>query len=274
MNRPLSQIAAACLLCMIFSVVESCSLHPYRSTNRHHKKQLKASVRILKKYPLPYNDSLTPYFVGTTNFSLRKPNYVVIHHTAQKSCDETLKTFTLTRTKVSAHYVICRDGKIFHMLHDLLRAHHAGVSRWGNDVDLNSSSVGIEIDNNGNEPFTEVQIRGLLQLLGQLKTAYSIPTANFIGHADVATGRKVDPSRYFPWKTLADNGFGYWYDSSSAAFPSGFDPVQALRIIGYRTYDTAAAIQSFKIHFLPQDTTRTLSEENKRILYNLMLKYL
>jgi N-acetylmuramoyl-L-alanine amidase len=84
----------------------------------------------------------------------------------------------------------------------------------------------------------------------------------------------VDPSRFFPWKILAENGFGHWYDSSSTTMPSGFDPVHALRIIGYRTSDTAAAIQSFKIHFVPQDTTRTLSDENKRILYNLMLKYL
>lgn len=274
MNRFFKGIMATCLLGISFFILDSCALNPYRSTNRDHKKQLKAYARMLTAFPLPFNDSLTPYFVGTTNFSLRKPNYVVIHHTAQQACDETLRTFTLTPTKVSAHYVICKDGKVFHMLHDLLRAHHAGVSRWGGDTDLNSSSIGIEIDNNGSEPFTVAQVRNLLQLLGRLKTAYAIPTANFVGHADVATGRKVDPSRYFPWKTLADNGYGHWYDSTLTAIPSAFDPIQALRIIGYRIKDTASAIQSFKIHFVPQDTTRYLTEENKQILYNLMQKYM
>ena len=65
-------------------------------------------------------------WVGTTNFSIRRPNFVIIHHTAQDSCEQTLRTFTLPRTSVSAHYVICEDGTVHHMLNDLLRAHHAG----------------------------------------------------------------------------------------------------------------------------------------------------
>ncbi len=151
-------------------------------------------------------------WVGTTNLSLRKPNFVVIHHTAQNSCEQTLKTFTQTKNPVSAHYVICRDGSVHHMLNDL-GAHHknAEVSKWVNTIDLNSSSIGIEIDNNGTEPFTEPQINSLLALLDRLKKAYTIPTANFIGHADVAPGRKVDPSRYFPvTETFPAVGFGYW----------------------------------------------------------------
>jgi N-acetylmuramoyl-L-alanine amidase len=96
---------------------------------------------------------------------MRKPNFVVIHHTAQNSCDQTLKTFTLARTQVSAHYVICKDGTIHHMLNDYLRAWHGGVSRWGSTTDLNSSSIGIEIDNNGFDVFSDAQVNSLLQLL-------------------------------------------------------------------------------------------------------------
>ena len=115
-------------------------------------------------YPLKDSAGLSyaDQWVGTTNFSIRKPNFVILHHTAQNSCDQTLKTFTLERTEVSAHYVICRDGTVYHMLNDLLRAHHAGVSKWGNNSDINSSSIGIEIDNNGSEPFTDAQINSLL----------------------------------------------------------------------------------------------------------------
>lgn len=92
------------------------------------------------------------------------------------------------------------------MLNDLLRGHHAGVSKWGNATDLNSSSIGIEIDNNGFETFTEPQINSLMEVLGKLKGAYNIPAANFIGHADIAPGRKVDPNRNFPWQKLAQKG--------------------------------------------------------------------
>jgi N-acetylmuramoyl-L-alanine amidase len=159
------------------------------------------------------------------------------------------------------------------MLNDLLRAHHAGVSSWGNTTDLNSSSIGIEIDNNGFEPFTDEQINSLVTLLGRLKKAYGIPTANFIGHADVAPGRKVDPSRYFPWEKLAENGFGHWYDTTAAVVPENFNEWQALRIIGYNIKDSLSAIRSFKIHFIPSDSSNLINDTDKKILSALLRKY-
>ncbi|MBI1343071.1 MAG: N-acetylmuramoyl-L-alanine amidase [Terrimonas sp.] len=260
------------LVYWVLFVFTSCA-HPYRLTNKEYKKQAKAFSKVLKEYPLHDSVNNAPYFAGTTNFSMRKPNFVVIHHTAQNSCDQTLKTFTLRRTQVSAHYVICRDGTVFHMLNDYLRAHHAGVSKWGNATDLNSMSIGIEVDNNGTEPFTDPQMSSLLQLLDRLKKAYNIPQANFVGHADVAPGRKVDPSRYFPWQTLAMSGFGYWYDTTRVSVAPDFNAVQALRVIGYNIKDTASAIQSYKIHFVPQDSTRSINEADRKILSDLEKKY-
>jgi N-acetylmuramoyl-L-alanine amidase len=258
---------------MIFSL--GCNRNQYASTNRSYKKQLKNYSKLLREYPLKDSAGLqyADNWVGTTNFSMRRPNFVVIHHTAQNSCDQTLKTFTLTRTAVSAHYVICRDGFVYHMLNDLLRAQHAGLGKWGNISDMNSSSIGIEIDNNGSEPFTDAQMNTLLQLLDRLKKAYNIPQANFIGHMDWAPGRKVDPSRYFSWKPLADKGFGYWYDTTAVNVPADFNAIQALRIIGYNIAKPEIAIQSYKIHFVPQDTTKVISEADKKILYDLVKKY-
>jgi N-acetylmuramoyl-L-alanine amidase len=254
-------------------MVAACRHNPYKATNKEYKKQAREYAQLLRQYPL--NDSVdnSPYFVGTTNFSIRRPNYVVIHHTAQDSCAQTLRTFTLPRTQVSSHYVVCREGVVFHMLNDYYRAHHAGVSRWGNNTDINSSSIGIEIDNNGSEPFSETQMNSLLALLGRLKRAYNIPQGNFIGHADIAPGRKVDPSRLFSWKTLADNGYGYWYDTTNVVVPPDFNAMQALRIIGYNIKDTGIAIQSYKIHFVPQDSTRNIFESDRKILFDLMKKY-
>jgi len=212
-------------------------------------------------------------FVSTVNFNLRKPNYVIIHHTAQDSVKQTLNTFTLVRTQVSAHYVVSRDGKVYHMLNDYLRSWHAGVSKWGSVTDMNSCSIGIELDNNGLEPFNEAQIKSLVLLLARLKKAYNIPTANFIGHSDIAPGRKTDPSAYFPWQTLAQNGFGYWSDEVLELAPENFDYATALRVIGYDTKNIPAAITAFKLHFIQKDVSPQLSQLDLNVLYNVYKKY-
>ena len=256
-------------------IMYGCSQSKYAATNKSYRTQVKAYAKLLAEYPVKDSAGL-PYstdWVGTTNLSMRRPNFVIIHHTAQNSCEQTLQTFTLPRTQVSAHYVICRDGTVHHMLNDLLRAHHAGVSKWGNTTDLNSSSIGIELDNNGFESFAEAQMSSLLILLDRLKKAYSIPASNFIGHGDIAPTRKSDPNWRFPWKSLAEKGFGYWYDdATNITLPVGFNQLQALRIVGFDTKDTNAAIVGFKRHWL-QDTTRGLNTEQLKVLYQLSKKY-
>jgi N-acetylmuramoyl-L-alanine amidase len=251
----------------------SCSTNPYKTSNKNYKKQTKAYAKVLAAYPLKDSVTNSSYFAGTTNFNLRKPNFVILHHTAQNSCEQTLATFTTVKSQVSAHYVICKDGTVHHMLNDYLRAWQAGVSKWGNATDINSLSIGIEIDNNGFEPFTDPQINSLLQLLDRLKKAYNIPTANFIGHADIAPGRKVDPNRYFPWQKLAENGFGFWYDTVGIQVPANFDAMQALRVIGYDIVKPEAAVQSFKLHFVQADSTTTINDEDRKILLDLEKKY-
>jgi N-acetylmuramoyl-L-alanine amidase len=254
-------------------IIFSCSRNQYTTTNRAYKKQAKQFAKVIRRYPLQDSVGNAPFFAGTTNFSMRRPNYVIIHHTAQNSCDQTLKTFTLPRTQVSSHYVICKDGTVFHMLNDMLRSHHAGVSKWGNTTDLNSSSIGIELDNNGFEIFTEAQLNSLTALLDRLKRAYNIPAANFIGHGDIAPTRKNDPNWRFPWKQLAEKGFGLWYDETTdVTVPENFNHLQALRIVGYDIKDTSAAILAFKRHWL-QDTTNTLLDPDKKVLFQLVKKY-
>ena len=260
---------------VVMLMVIACSPKPYSDTNKSYKKQVKEFAKLLERYPL--NDSAglsyADQFVGTTNLSMRRPNYVIIHHTAQNSCDQTLKTFTLPRTQVSAHYVICEDGTVYHMLNDLLRAHHAGVSKWGNATDINSSSIGIELDNNGFEYFSEAQIKSLSELLGRLKRTFNIPAANFIGHGDIAPTRKNDPNWRFPWKQLAEEGFGLWWsDTTGVQVPAAFDRLSALRIVGFDMKDTTAAIIGFKRHWL-QDTTRGLNPVQEKVLYQLSRKF-
>jgi len=257
-------------------LLAGCTPNPYKATNKEYKRQSKEYARTISQTPLPAGaDSVPapPYWIGTVNFNLRKPNFVIIHHTAQLSCPQTLHTFTSVPTQVSAHYVICRDGTVHHMLNDYLRAWQAGLSRWGAITDVNSVSVGIELDNNGAEPFPDIQINSLLHLLARLKTSYNIPAANFIGHGDIAPTRKNDPSALFPWKQLADKGFGLWYgDTTGITVPDHFSPLTALRLIGYDIRDSSAAALAFKRHF-EQDTLHTWGDPEAKILYTLYRQY-
>lgn len=262
------------ILPLIVLVIIACNRSPYAAANKSYKKQVKQLAKELRSNPAQQTYATAADWVGTTNFNLRKPNVVVIHHTAQNSCDQTLRTFTMTRTQVSAHYVICKGGIVHHMLNDYLRAWHGGTGRWGNITDLNSASIGIEIDNNGFEPFTDAQINSLSILLDSLKKRYNIPAANFIGHSDMAPTRKVDPNINFPWKDLADRGFGLWWnDTTGVMVPEGFNPFEALRMIGYDVRDSAAVIGAFKRKFLQQES-KELTEPDLKVLYSLYKKYM
>ena len=262
----------------------SCSTNKYAKTNKIYTQNVKEMAEVIQE-PLPppmpspeafvagvegKRDDLD--WVGTVNFNLRKPDFVIIHHTAQDSTEQTLRTFTATHTQVSAHYVIGRDGKTYQMLNDYLRAWHAGESRWGKIRDMNSHSIGVELDNNGTEPFPNVQINSLLRLLDTLKTNYNIQTESFIGHSDIAPARKQDPSVHFPWKLLADKGFGQWPDEFLIDPPENFDPAIALKVIGYDTRNLPAAIVAFKRHFIQSDISPDLTCLDLRVLYNLYLK--
>ncbi|MBX2952263.1 MAG: N-acetylmuramoyl-L-alanine amidase [Leadbetterella sp.] len=257
----------------------SCITGKYAPAEKIYRKKVKAMGKQLTERPassqldkINWSDKL---WAATTNMSIRKPNYVVIHHTAQNSTDQTIRTFQLERTAVSSHYVIGRDGKVVQMVNDYVRAQHAGVGRWGNDTDLNSSSIGIEMDNNGTtDPWPEVQINALIELLKVLKETHRIPQGNFIGHADYAPNRKVDPFR-FPWKQLAGEGFGYWYDEEPETPPASFDPVLALRIIGYDISNLNNAIRAFKIHYIQDESpVSMLRESDIKVLYSIFKKYL
>jgi N-acetylmuramoyl-L-alanine amidase len=247
----------------------SCN-NKYATTNKLYKTQARSFAKQIKKQPIAIDSVLNPkQWIGTTNFGMRKPSFVIIHHTAQNSCEQTLDFFCTKNTQVSAHYLICKDGTVHHLLNDYLRGWHAGLAKWGNITDVNSISIGIEIDNNGFEPFTNSQINNLLQLLKQLKSTYQIPSSNFIGHADIAPKRKNDPNKYFPWQQLSQSGYGNWYDTTNTKIPINFDPLLQLRIIGYDIKDTVAAIKAFKLHFVQQDSTPIITEADKKIIYQL-----
>lgn len=250
----------------------------YSKVNQIHFKMIDSMARVLLQFPLQDSAGL-PYaedWVGTTNMGLRRPNFVIIHHTATNGHEEAIQEFTTSEGReASSHYLIGKDGTVYHMLNDLLRSHHAGESKWGNNTDLNSSSIGIEIVNNGNQAYTEEQINNLLILLGRIKAAYKIPEGNFWGHGDIATTRKVDPNAKFPWKELSEKGFGLWWDdTTNVQVPDNFDYLLGLRIIGYDISYPQSAVAAFKRHFMNDGSGGSMNAAVRKVIYALYRKYM
>ena len=209
---------------------------------------------------------------NSPNFDERRPNLVIIHHTSNTTAAQALKTLTSPDSKVSAHYLIVRDGSVVQLVDAGARAWHAGKSWWGGITDINSISLGIELDNSGDEPFAAVQIDALLALLADIRQRYNIPAANFIGHADVAPARKDDPSRLFPWSTLAAHGFGLWCDAPLAPAPAGFDVTLGLTALGYDPAVPDAARRAFRLHYVRDDPAAAGVDESALVFCLLQKK--
>ena len=231
---------------------------------------LGACTALEPRKALPPYTALPTIERPSVNFGVRRPNYVILHHTTDDTAEESLRTLTNPVLEVSSHYLIGRDGKLYYLVDELARAWHAGEAYWGGLSDLNSASIGIELDNNGFEPFAEPMIETLLQLLDDLKTRYKIPAANFLGHGDIIPGRKVDPSRYFPWKRLAERGFGLWCDAPVELAPDGASDAFLLAAFGYDISNFKAAAAAFKRHFLGIDSDSALSASDRALLYCLI----
>lgn len=185
------------------------------------------------------------------NHGLRKPSVIVLHYTVEDTLEGSRDILSDAERKhpVSSHYLLDRDGRLLQLVPDHLAAWHAGAGRWGSLDDLNQASIGIEIVNTGSEPFPDVQIDALIALLRDLTQRHGISPQQVIGHADLAPGRKIDPGRWFPWKNLADAGFGLWPHGELVDPPPGFDPWMAMRVIGYSIDNPRAALHSFRLHF-------------------------
>jgi N-acetylmuramoyl-L-alanine amidase len=139
---------------------------------------------------------------------------LVLHYTGMKTADEALARLCDPQARVSAHYTVGRDGRVFAHVPEERRAWHAGVSYWAGETNVNGRSIGIEIVNPGHEfgyePFAEPQIAALIDLSRGILGRHPIPPNRVVGHSDVAPARKLDPGELFPWKTLAEFGIGMW----------------------------------------------------------------
>lgn len=211
-----------------------------------------------------------PLMNGSTHVSIQKPSpnfdgrgnhditHTIIHYT---ECDLNLSLSILCENSanpVSAHYVIDRDGTIYQLVCESMRAWHGGASFWKGIESLNKCSIGIELVNLGNEPFPNAQIESLIRLCQDLKDRLSIKPENFIGHSDIAPQRKKDPGNHFPWETLANQGIGLdWRTLKNKNQHK--DPLKALEHLGYDIRPSQDPegyiniIKAFQSHFVPEE---------------------
>ena len=209
-------------------------------------------------------------WVPSKNFDERRPVVIVLHYTEQDSVEQSLDTLRSRNSggRVSSHYLLGKDGKIYQLVSDAKRAWHAGAGSWGAITDVNTASIGIEIDNDGKSPFPDAQIDSLIVLLRDLTTRLRIPPTQIIGHSDLAPTRKIDPGPMFPWKRLHDAGFGLWPADATQDPPAGFDPWLALQAIGYSTDNRADTVRAFHHRFRGMEGTE-LDAQDLRILHAL-----
>ncbi|MGB7946381.1 MAG: N-acetylmuramoyl-L-alanine amidase [Candidatus Binatia bacterium] len=207
----------------------------------------------------------------SVNFNERLPSFVILHHTGNAEAERALVTLANPAAEVSAHYLVARDGTIYYLVDEMKRAWHAGESWWGGPIDMNSASIGIELDNDGSEPYAESQIAALLGLLRDLKHRYGIPAVNIIGHGDIAPGRRVDPGVEFPWRRLAEHGFGLWCEPPFEPAPPGLDDGTLLGAFGYNVSSFEAATRAFNRHFAGVESPR-MNDEGRARLYCLVRK--
>lgn len=207
---------------------------------------------------------------GSSNHDARRAQLIVLHQTQMQSAQAALQTLRTRNAhgRVSAHYLIGRDGRLYQLVSEQDRAWHAGAGSWGGMVDINSTSIGIELDNDGTLPFTEPQIQALLRLLQDVTHRLGIPRHLVIAHGDVAPARKRDPGVLFPWQRLAEAGFGLWPRQPLRLAPADFDPWAALRLIGYDLVDPTASLRAFHRHFRALESDQPMPGDNE-ILFDL-----
>lgn len=192
---------------------------------------------------------------------------IVLHYTGMETGQAALDRLCDPEAKVSAHYLVEEDGRVFALVPEDRRAWHAGVGGWRSYVHVNDVSVGIEIVNPGHQfgyrPFPEPQIESVMGLVSAISARHGLGPADVIGHADMAPERKDDPGELFPWDRLAEQGLTLpTYQAGVIKTPPDYiRSIEMLQDIGYRVTPTkpVAAVLAFQRRFCPQDLGQGLS---------------
>lgn len=181
-----------------------------------------------------------------------RPELIVLHYTAMQSAEVALDRLCDPAAEVSAHYLIGRDGALMALVEEDQRAWHAGTGSWGGRRDVNSRSIGIELDNDGTSPFSQPLMAALEDLLPGIMVRWSIPPQGIIGHSDMAPERKCDPGRRFDWRRLALQGLAIWPEAEKSDDADMDQFRKAAERFGYGAeHDAEVVLDAFRQRFRP-----------------------
>lgn len=231
--------------------------------------------------------------------------FIILHYTA---LDNVGSIRELTGG-VSAHFLVLDedDNKIYSLVPLEQRAWHAGVSAFRGRTNINDTSVGIEIVNDGiakeyrSDPnpyhpydhyvdYKPIQIEKVAQIIKYVAEKYNIPARNIVAHSDIAPSRKKDPGAKFPWKELYNKyNIGAWYDEADKQEFMDEEKFKAtsireikdeLRKYGYEINrldewdkESKDVVYAFQLHFNPKNATGEMDLETFAILKALNKKY-
>jgi N-acetylmuramoyl-L-alanine amidase len=202
-----------------------------------------------------------------------RADMLILHYTGMMSAPRVIAWFASPASKLSSHYVVDEAGHITQMVSERDRAWHAGVGSWAGETDINSASIGIEIQNPGHDlgypDFPEAQMRAVIALSRDIVERNHIPPTRVLAHSDVSPGRKIDPGEKFDWPAMHAGGVGHWVapvplDEADGGLGAGASDPAILRATsllaryGYgiapaSTLDAAGAkvVRAFQLHFRP-----------------------
>lgn len=200
------------------------------------------------------------------------PCLILLHYTDMPDARSARLLMQDPNHQASAHFLIDTDGTTEALVPIAARAWHAGKSGWAEERDINSLSIGIELQNTGHrggkQPYPSAQMEALIALCRYLTETQRIDAEAILGHSDVAPGRKQDPGEHFPWQKLAEAGYGYWprddeKDTADIGAPLHLAETAALLTrCGYDPHlETPVRLEAFQRHFVPE----AFADKNARL---------
>ncbi len=233
----------------------------------------------------------------------KSPNYnsrnnskiqlIIIHYTALKNTLDAVSYLCKREKKVSTHYLISQNGTVYNLVDDKFRAWHAGQAFWQEITDINSISIGIELDyslSGKNNKFSSKMINSLKVLILKLQKNYKINKKNILAHSDIAPFRKKDPGKHFPWQSLSSSKLVInlknlkkkeikimekWFNNNNLKSKKR-KTILALSLIGY---DTREIYKNNKLYnkLISAYRIRYLNHKDKiknKSIYNDLIKHL
>jgi len=221
-----------------------------------------------------------------------RPNLLVLHYTGMGSAEGAVRWLACAESRVSCHYVVDEAGAITQLVPEHMRAWHAGVSVWRGERDINSASIGIEIQNPGHEhgypDFPAAQMKGVAALSRDIVRRYGMNSWDVLAHSDVAPARKIDPGEKFDWRLMHAAGVGHWVepvaaDASDFGFGEGHAGGDVLAVqeslaaygygvepTGILDQATAFVLRAFQLHFRPARVDGRLDRSTRETLARVL----